>query len=204
MTDKIKSAAAIYMNPYDLVEWDKNPRFNDGAVEKIATSITQFGFASPIVARKQDNRVISGHTRLKAAKLLNLDKVPVRFLELSEEEADALALADNRLGEIAAWDDGLLAEILDDLKNNNVEIEALGFNEQELNQLLGEWDDPFYDDAIDSDGNVNSPEAEDLVIEDNGVTIISVTVPVTAAKNATEYIAQALRENDIPHQFKVK
>tara|TARA_B100001123_G_C15324320_1_gene1029004 strand:+ start:2865 stop:3482 length:618 start_codon:yes stop_codon:yes gene_type:complete len=205
MTTQTKTkAAAIYLNPYDLLEWDKNPRFNDGAVEKVANSISQFGFASPIVARKEDNRVISGHTRLKAAKMLNLDQVPVRFLSLSEQEADALALADNRLGEIAAWDDGLLAEVLESLKSENFEVDSLGFNEQELSQLLGEWEDPFYDDAIDSNGNAIAPDSEDLLIQDNGNTIISVTVPVTMAQNATAFIAEALRDNDIPHQFKVK
>lgn len=196
--------AAVYVSPYDLVEWDKNPRFNDGAVDKIAQSIQKFGFATPIVARSQDKRVISGHTRLKAAKLLNLEKVPVRLIELSEEQADALALADNRLGEIASWDDGLLSEILEDLKSNEFELDSIGFSEQELDQLLGEWEDPFYDDAIDETGNVDREDREDLVIEDNGQTIISVTVPVVSAKNATELIAECLKDNDIPHQFKVK
>lgn len=196
--------AAVYISPYDLLEWDKNPRFNDGAVDKIAQSIQKFGFATPIVARKQDNRVISGHTRLKAAKLLNLEKVPVRLIELTEEEADALALADNRLGEIASWDDGLLSEILEDLKEKEFELDSIGFSEQELDQLLGEWEDPFYDDAIDESGTVDREEREDLVIEDNGQTIISVTVPVVSAKTATELIAETLKDNDIPHQFKVK
>jgi len=199
-----ENAAAIYINPYDLLEWDKNPRFNDGAVEIVAQSISQFGFASPIVARKDNKRVISGHTRLKAAKLLNLDMVPVRLLDLSKEEADALAVADNRLGEISAWDDGLLAEVLEDLKSNDFDIDSLGFTEQELNQLLGEWEDPFYDDAIDADGNVNRPDSENIIIGDDGQTIISVTVPVTMAQNATMHIAEALKSNNIPHNFKVK
>jgi ParB-like chromosome segregation protein Spo0J len=204
MSNEKTEVAAVYISPYDLLEWDKNPRFNDGAVDKIAQSIQKFGFATPIVARSQDKRVISGHTRLKAAKLLNLDKVPVRLIELSEEEADALALADNRLGEIASWDDGLLSEILEDLKNNSFELDSIGFSEQELDQLLGEWEDPFYDDAIDDTGNVDREDREDLVIEDNGQTIISVTVPVVSAKTATELIADTLKDNDIPHQFKVK
>jgi hypothetical protein len=113
-------------------------------------------------------------------------------------------LADNRLGEIASWDDGLLSEILEDLKNNSFELDSIGFSEQELDQLLGEWEDPFYDDAIDDTGNVDREDREDLVIEDNGQTIISITVPVVSAKTATELIADTLKDNDIPHQFKVK
>jgi ParB-like chromosome segregation protein Spo0J len=79
MSNEKTEVAAVYISPYDLLEWDKNPRFNDGAVDKIAQSIQKFGFATPIVARSQDKRVISGHTRLKAAKLLNIEKVPVRL-----------------------------------------------------------------------------------------------------------------------------
>ena len=55
-----------------LVPWDKNPRFNDQAVNQIIESIRMFGFSSPIIARKEDNRIIAGHTRYKAAQQLNL------------------------------------------------------------------------------------------------------------------------------------
>lgn len=198
--------AAVYLNPNELKEWDKNPRFNDGAVHQVAESIKKFGFATPIVARKEDLRIISGHTRLKAAKSLNLKEVPVRLLDVTDEQADALALADNRLGEIAAWDDGLLAEVLEDLKENEFDIDVLGFSQQELDQLIGEWEDPFYDDNMEDQDNTASGKqgSEDLMIEDNGETAIYVTVPVVAAQNATKLIGEILSENDIPHTFRVR
>lgn len=199
-------AAAHYIKVADLLEWDKNPRFNDGAVDQVAESIKSFGFATPIVARKEDYRIISGHTRLKAAKLLGLEEVPVRLLDVTEQQADALALADNRLGEIAAWDDGLLSEILEDLKDNDYDIDTLGFSQQELDQLIGEWQDPFYDDNLENDTNTAEGKkgSEDLMIEDNGQTAIYVTVPVVAAQDATKLIADILTDNDIPHTFKVR
>ena len=202
----MEKQAAVYLNPKDLLEWDKNPRFNDGAVDQDAESIKQFGFATPIVARKEDKRIISGHTRLKAAKSLGLTEVPVRLLDVTEQQADALALADNRLGEIAAWDDGLLAEILEDLKDNEFDIDTLGFSQQELDQLIGEWEDPFYDDNME--GDVNTAEgkqtSDDLMIEDNGETAIYVSVPVVKAQDATKLIADILNENGIPHAFRVR
>jgi DNA modification methylase len=85
--------------------WPKNPRKNDGEpVARVADSIRRFGFAAPIVARLATREIIAGHTRWKAAQLLKLTHVPVRFVDLDERQAHLLALADNRLGELAEWD----------------------------------------------------------------------------------------------------
>jgi len=204
--NNMSKEAAIYIDVTKLVAWDKNPRFNDNAVDQVAESIKEFGFATPLVARKEDYRVISGHTRLKAAKLLGLKEIPVRLLDITKEQADALALADNRLGEIAAWDDGLLSEILEDLKENEFDLDVIGFSQQELDQLIGEWQDPFYDDSLDDQENTASGKnsSDDLIIEDNGQTAIYVQVPVVAAQDATKLIDDILNENDIPHTFRVR
>jgi DNA modification methylase len=106
-------AAAAWVDPGSLKPWAKNPRKNDGEpVAKVAESIRRFGFAAPIVARAATREIIAGHTRWKAAQQLKLDRVPVRFLDISEREAHLLALADNRLGELAEWDSPELATIL--------------------------------------------------------------------------------------------
>jgi hypothetical protein len=105
--------AAEWANPTSLKPWAKNPRLNDGEpVNKVAASIERFGFAAPIVARRETREIIAGHTRWKAAQKLGLERVPVRFLDVSESEAHLLALADNRLGELADWDDSMLREAL--------------------------------------------------------------------------------------------
>jgi DNA modification methylase len=106
-------AAAEWVDPATLKVWAKNPRKNDGEpVVKVAESIKRFGFASPIVARLETREIIAGHTRWKAAQSLKLDRVPVRFVDLSEREAHLLALADNRLGELAEWDTPELHDLL--------------------------------------------------------------------------------------------
>jgi len=106
-------AAAEWVDPATLKPWAKNPRKNDGEpVVKVAESIKRFGFASPIVARLETREIIAGHTRWKAAQSLKLDRVPVRFVDLSEREAHLLALADNRLGELAEWDTPELHDLL--------------------------------------------------------------------------------------------
>jgi hypothetical protein len=100
--------AAEWVDPASLKPWKRNPRTNDHAVASVAASIKRFGFGAPIVARRTDGEVIAGHTRLKAALQMGLDRVPVRYVDLSPKDARALALVDNRLGELAEWDDDLL------------------------------------------------------------------------------------------------
>lgn len=146
-------AAAVYVDPATLTPWSQNPRNNEEAIAKVARSIQRFGFASPIVARTADGRIIAGHTRHAAAMSLGLRDVPVRFLDIDEQKASALALADNRLGEIATWDDEGLAAILEGLAAEDVDLDGLGWDEDELSGLL------------DSFGTVEPDGTEDDVPE---------------------------------------
>ena len=88
----------------DLIPYDKNPRKNDMPVDKVAESIKQFGFKVPVVI-DQNNVIVCGHTRFKAAKKLKLDTVPcVVADDLTEEQIKAYRLADNKVGEDSEWD----------------------------------------------------------------------------------------------------
>jgi ParB-like chromosome segregation protein Spo0J len=129
-------AAATWEAIDSLTPWDRNPRHNDNVVERVAHSITRFGFGSPILARSSDRVIIGGHTRYKAAQRLGMDKVPVRFLDLDPAEAAALALADNKLGELAGWDEEAVAEILGELESQGAPIDGLGWSDAELKRLL--------------------------------------------------------------------
>jgi len=128
--------AAEWVNIDKLTQWDQNPRINDAAVKDVVKSIKRFGFGSPILARRENGEVIAGHTRLKAAGILGLKEVPVRYLDLDQSEAHLLALADNRLGEKADWDDVLLANVMSNFSLEDVDlagwdndaIEELGFS----------------------------------------------------------------------------
>ena len=133
----------------DLKEWDNNPRNNDHAVDEVAKSIKRFGFASPIIARSEDKMVIAGHTRLAAARKIGLDKVPVRFVDLDPTEAQLLALADNKIGEIAEWDQDLLSEVLTDLKDED--LSGIGFSDAELEELIQEAQVDQLDNVIEED-----------------------------------------------------
>jgi ParB-like chromosome segregation protein Spo0J len=150
--------AAEWVNPADLSPWDRNPRRNDESVENVARSIERFGFGAPIVARREDRRIIAGHTRWKAAQRLGLDRVPVRYLAgLDDHEAAALALADNRLTEVTPWDTGELADVLRELEAAQVDLVGLGWTGEEIAAMI---------EGVASYPDVEAPEEFPEVDED--------------------------------------
>ena len=125
-----------------LKPYANNPRDNESAVEPVANSIKEFGFKVPIVATS-DGEIINGHTRFKASKRLGLEKVPVIIADdLTEEQIKAFRLADNKTGELAEWNEELLAKELEELDFN---LEQFGFEKlaDELDEEEGEKEDPY-------------------------------------------------------------
>lgn len=120
----------------DVKPWEKNPRKNDHAVAHVAKSIQRFGWGSPIIARRSDGVIIAGHTRFKAAKSLGMDKVLVRYMDLDPAQSAALALADNKLNELADWDEDQLADVIQELADQSFDLSGLGWDEQSLEVLL--------------------------------------------------------------------
>lgn len=109
----------------ELKPYEKNPRYNEPAVSAVSKSIEQFGFLVPLVITK-DNEIVAGHTRYKAAKRLKLKTVPAIVAdELTEEQIKAFRLADNKVSELAEWDEGLLAQELETIVN--IDMKDFGF-----------------------------------------------------------------------------
>ena len=123
----VRSKMIIIEKKLDEIRpYEKNPRYNDEAVGPVAKSIQEFGFKVPIVIDK-DGVIVAGHTRYKAAKKLKLETVPCVVAEdLTDEQIKAFRLADNKVGEIATWDDGLLTEELESILN--IDMKDFGFN----------------------------------------------------------------------------
>ena len=142
---KYTQAAALWVPTAALAVWADNPRVNDHAVPELMKVIKRFGFGSPIVARP-NGEIIAGHTRLKAALELRLVEVPVRFMDLDRDEAHLMALADNRVGEIAEWSEDLLADVLLDMETKGVDITGIGWDEGELASIMAK-NDPLSGDA---------------------------------------------------------
>ena len=118
-----------------ITPYKNNPRFNDNAVEAVANSIKEFGFKVPIVVDK-DGVIVTGHTRLKAAKKLGLKEVPVIVAsDLTSEQIKAFRLADNKTAELAEWDETALQIELDTL--SSIDMNQFGF--EELEELTEEF-----------------------------------------------------------------
>lgn len=118
-----------------VIPYERNPRVNDHAVDAVAESIKQFGFRQPIVC-DETMTVIVGHTRLKAAIKLGLETVPVHVAEgLTEAQARAYRLADNKVGEAATWDFDLLAVELGEIADLGVDMGEFGFMDGEIERI---------------------------------------------------------------------
>lgn len=127
-----------YRKPSDIIPYDSNPRNNDHVVEAVARSITEYGFQQPIVI-DENGVIITGETRWKAALKLCLKRVPALVARnLTSEQVRAYRIADNKLGELADWDQELLAAELRDLEALDLDVSLLGFSEDDLAQLFGE------------------------------------------------------------------
>ena len=111
-----------------------NPRRNDAAVPHVAASLRRFGWQQPIVARRS-GEVIAGNTRLKAAQQLGMARVPVWWFDGSDLDATAFAIADNRTHEFAEWNERELAQLLEQLRQED-SLEGVGFTTDDLDALV--------------------------------------------------------------------
>lgn len=132
----------------EVIPYEKNPRINDNAVPAVMKSIEEFGFKVPIVIDK-NGTIVTGHTRLKAAKKFGMKTVPCIVADdLTPEQIKAFRLADNKVAEAAEWDMELLNEELDGI----VDIDMSDFNFSDIT------DSPSSEDVVeDDDENIELP-----------------------------------------------
>ena len=143
-----------------LIDYARNPRQNDHAVEQMASVITEFGFRIPVVARST-GELVDGHLRLKAARRLGLTTVPVVLAdELTDAQIKAFRLLANRSASWAQWDEALLALELEDLKLAEFDLALTGFDEEEISRLLCDQE-PSNDDR--QEPTEGEPDAADDV-----------------------------------------
>jgi DNA modification methylase len=128
------------------IDYARNPRKNDHAVDRVAAAIREFGFRVPIVA-KSDGTVVDGHLRLKAAKKLGLTEVPVILADdMSEAQIKAFRLSVNKVAELAEWDIDFLKLELQDLDELGFDLTLTGFDTDELANLLADPAEGLTDD----------------------------------------------------------
>lgn len=134
----------------EIKPYENNPRDNSKSVDKVAESISQYGFQQPIVVDK-DMVIIVGHTRLKAAKKLGLKEVPVIVASsLNKEQVKAYRIVDNKVSDYSIWDNKKLLKELEELENKAL---YTGFSTSD-----------YFEDVLDETDN------EPIENNDKGVT----------------------------------
>jgi|Deesub1362A_J573_1020465.scaffolds.fasta_scaffold01443_16 DNA modification methylase len=151
-----------YVEIDDLTLFERNPKKHPSTqIKRLVNSMEEFGWTNPILAIRHKNQklVIAGHARLEAALKLNIKEVPIIFLDLPYEKAIAYNVADNKLAELAEWDEDLLAELLSDFKNEDF-FEALGFDDDELDALFNDGDIEITEDDFEINEEVIETDIE--------------------------------------------
>jgi len=138
---------------WDLKPYENNARTHSPEqVEQLTKSIKQFGFNNPILVQ-EDLTVVAGHGRLMAAKKLGLESVPViKLRHLTQEQVKAYVLADNKLALNAGWDDEILkAELLAIQEAGEIDMDAIGFSDDEMKAMI---------DGVDVDDDTEQSRSE--------------------------------------------
>lgn len=139
---KNKNLKIEYKNIDELIPYVNNARKNESAVDKVASSIKNFGMVNPILI-DGGNEIIAGHTRLLALKKLGYKQTPtIKLANLTPAEAKALRLADNKTAEFAEWDFEALAIELQEIDEFDLDFDMsdFGFEVEELNEEVEEDD----------------------------------------------------------------
>lgn len=127
---------AVMMKVEDIYPYENNPRRNAKAVDAVANSINEFGFKNPIIV-DNNNVIISGHTRRLAALQLGLKEVPVIIGDdLTDAQVKAFRLADNRVAELATWDEDLLKQEM--AKAIDMDLSDYGFDPEVIDRIVQE------------------------------------------------------------------
>ena len=174
-----------------IIPYINNPRKNLN-VDKVASSIKEFGFQQPIVVDKT-NTIVVGHTRYEAAKKLGITKVPVQIADLSDTQAKAYRIADNRLNQDASWDTKLLNIEFNDLLSKDYNLDSLGFTTDELDTL-------FLKSSEDADIGLNENIEEDLDLTQDTLSDVKMIQLFFNSENESKFreaVSKISKENNI-------
>lgn len=164
-----KDLQVEYLPLADLLPYARNSRtHSDEQVAQIAASIREFGFTNPVLI-SETNDIIAGHGRVMAARKLELAQVPcIRLSHLSETQRKAYVIADNQLATRSDWNVDMLALELKELEAGDFNLDILGFDKEELADLLL-GNEP---DAEDPEIPADVPWGDELGVANNYFVLI--------------------------------
>jgi DNA modification methylase len=129
----------------------------------IANSLRLYGQVEPLICQASTKKIIGGNGRYAAMRELGWKTCRVTMLDIDDMTATALGIALNRTGELAGWDTQVLSTLLSELKNQDVDLDDLGFNQGDLDALSRQLDAEAAQDGEDKDpddDDVDPPDGE--------------------------------------------
>jgi ParB-like chromosome segregation protein Spo0J len=175
------------VDPTTLSLHPENPR--QGDVGAIVTSIEKNGWFGTLVAQRKTRQVLAGNHRLQAAIALEMDSVPVYWVDVDESEAKRILLADNRTSDLATWDDTILVTLLEALATND-ELLGSGYDGDDLDALL-------YEAQLNETGLGNllndnpTPEERATAVEAAGIRSIIIPYELEEYNTVVSQLAEA-------------
>jgi ParB-like chromosome segregation protein Spo0J len=143
-----------------IAKYPNNPRRGDET--KIQESLSRFGQQKPIVVAKETNFIVAGNHVYGAAKSLGWTHIAAVVTDLSDKDAKAYLLADNRMSDIGDYNDSALAMILEDLATTG-QLDGTGYDSDDLDELLAKLEKQSEESSQLAD---QSPTAE-IVFDDD-------------------------------------
>jgi ParB-like chromosome segregation protein Spo0J len=183
---KKKAHAKFEIETFPLVmlsKYERNPRYNEMAVDAVMKSIEKFGFNNPILVNKEMT-ILAGHTRYEACKRLGYTEVPCIVLDhLTPQEQKAFLIADNKTSELAGWNESMLSELFNELKLDDFDLEFTAFSKTEIDVLAGGF-------------NYENIEPSDRKSKNKGTTAtLKLTLPVERLPTFKASLENWLQEN---------
>lgn len=199
-----KDLTVVYKGVNELIPYVNNPRHNEVAVDKVASSIKEFGFKVPIII-DENNVIVAGHTRFKASKKLGLSEVPcIVSDDLSEAQIKAFRIADNKVSELATWDEELLSVELEQLVEMGYDLALTGVENEELDELLGDEDPEPEDDKYTAKIDVpqyeitgECPSIEELVDYGKTKELIDAIEKSTVTQEEKDFLYKAATRHGV-------
>ena len=165
---RVIASRRVRMTPVtELTRHPRNPR--QGDVGAIVQSIQHNGFYAPLIVQKSTGFVLAGNHRLAAAQELGMEKVPVVVVDVDDDAALRVLLADNRTADLATYDDSALAALLEELAVTPVALTGTGYDGDDLDRLLNDLNTSLTatlapQSLIDQQPNYEAGDTRQLVI----------------------------------------
>lgn len=179
-----------------LTPHPENPRVGD--VDAIAESINVHGFYGAVVAQRSTGHVIAGNHRLLAARKQGLPELPVAWVDVSDEEARRILLADNRTSDLGDYDNEQLVQLLTDLlENTEAKLAGTGYDEADLAALSEEprVDYSTRTDSVQYEPSGECPEVSELVDSTKTETLLNQIAEAELPDEVRDFLVAAAQRH---------